>query len=437
MKNLLQILSLTLILGMFAFNSASAQCVELGTTVGELTPQLKSVGGVCGPAAVITNVCDCPTGFVAVGYEGLEGNQWGAQVLSQFSLRCKQLNQDGSLGASVVVTCSNGTDIGDNADGPIDAAAGEVLVGFEVRLGCAMDAVMGESKSILDIANGGTNTVSNAMMRIGGPGGSAQPITYAPDGNVIVGMQTYEDPSNNIAGGVAWRYASLTNVACSGNCSITSITMSNQSACDDGGTDNIVFDDTFTADITVNFSEAPASGTLNLSGNNGSIAVGSLVGNSHTFTGVSFASNGFNINVTASFSATPTCSLNASLGNAPDNCSPNAPAGGVPTLGQWGLILFGLIIFTMVAVFGTERKRTMALVNGSNVSTGKGSRMPFDRKIYMSVLPMVYLAIALIFAVAIFAFGYELTTADLPGSILSGAIVAYLVHFVKITSEKS
>lgn len=435
MKRSLQFFSFSLFLGMIAFSSTWAQCVELGGSVGELSPVLKEVGGFCGDAAVATDVCDCPTGFVAVGYEGLEGNFWGPEVLSQFSLRCRQLNQDGTLGAAVSVTCSNGTDVGDMSDGPIDATSGEALVGFEVRIGCAMDAVMGSSKPIGDIAAGSSNATSNPMAPIGGSGGSPAPIMFVPDGNVIVGMQSYVDPNSSIVSGVAWRYAPIASISCA-NCSIDAIAISNESACNDNGTDAISSDDTFTADITVTFTEAPESGTLDLERVDRSVPVGNLVDGSHTFTAVTLPANGANINITASFSDAA-CRASANLGRAPENCSPNAPApGNIPTLSEWGLILFALIIFTLSVVFGVEQKEFIALATGSSTSSNNRTRFPFNSKVYFAILPIIYLMFVLVFAVAILVFGYELTVADLPGTLLSGAIVAYLIHFAKMTSQK-
>ncbi len=189
-------------------------CFTVGAATGNLAPVLKGVGGVCGPAAVETDICDCPIGYVAVGYEGIAGNPWGPLVLNQFSLRCKQLNQDGTLGAAVTVTCSNGTAVNNNTlVGPVDAGANQAMVGGQLRIGCAIDAVGGFSKPILEVGSGDSNSNNTAMALMGGTGGSLGPLQLAPTGNVIVGMQGYEDQNggntNNVSGGVAWRYAPI------------------------------------------------------------------------------------------------------------------------------------------------------------------------------------------------------------------------------------
>ncbi len=532
--------------------SSFSQCYEVGTTIGSLTPILKNPIGFCPGVAQIADVCDCPAGFVAVGYEGEEGNVYGAMVLSQFSLRCKQLNPDGTLGASVTVTCSNGVANGNTPDGPVDAAVDEALVGFEIRIGCATDAVMGESKPLSEVILGLPNSTSNPMTGIGGTGGSPQPVMYVPDGNVIIGMQTYIEPLNQPAGaigitaGVAWRYAAINSVPCPAMCSvdaisvgnisvcddnntpdpnddtftadvtvdftdapgsgtldlsgdgsasvavgtlavnthtfigvvmsadgtdialtaafsadpacsltnsntgtapvacsnaaacaITDISTSNISACDNNGTTNIVSDDTFTGDVTVTFANAPGSGTLNLTGDaTGSVGVGSIGATSYTFTGLTMSANGTPIGITASFSADAGCIFSDSnTGQAPNQCSLVIPPGSIPTMSEWGLILFALIIFTFSVVLGTQHQQKLA-VSGYGISSKKKSLLPFDKNQFLKVLPLVYLGFVVVFATAISLFGYELTSADIPGSLLSGLVIAYLIQFITISGKK-
>lgn len=547
------VFTLTFIWLSFA-TSNFAQCVELGT-VSQLSPVVKSIIGFCPATAQAASICDCPTGFVAVGYEGEEGNGYGPMVLSQFTLRCKALNSNGTLGATVMVTCSNGTATGTLNDGPIDAAAGEVLVGAEMRIGCAVDAVMGESKSLADVIAGLPNTVSNSMTGIGGTAGAPQPVMYAPAGSVIVGMQTYIDPgntpafANGICAGVAWRYAPIVNCpavcsvdgistsnisACNDNgtltdpsddtytadvtvtftdapasgtldisgdgsasvavgslgagshtfnsvsmsadggsisltatfsadgactlsntnagtapascsngliCSISSISTLNHTACDNNGTPSFAGDDTFTADIIVNFSNAPATGTLDVSGDgSASIAVGSLGAGTHTFNGVTMTADGAAINLIATFSADGTCTLNnASAGFAPASCSSVIPpSGAIPTMSEWGLILFSLIIFTLSVVFGTLHQHKLATEKGTQSFSARTKwSLPFDKATFFKVLPFVYLGFFMVFAIAMTLFAYELTNADIPGSLLSGMVIAYLIQFVKKSTKEN
>lgn len=105
-------------------------------------------------------------------------------------------------------------------------------------------------------------------------------------------------------------------------------------------------------------------------------------------------------------------------------------------MSEWGLILFALIIFGLSVVFGTQRQSAMAMASGGS-STGSRQRLPFDKSVFFKVLPLVYLGFVVVFTIAIQGFGYELTAADPMGSLLAGAIIAYLVHFVMISSSKT
>lgn len=187
-------------------------CNPLGA-VQALPAVTKAVTGFCSTDPPVANTCDCPPGYVVVGYEGEKGNSYGPNVISNFSLRCKKLNGNGTLGNTVIVTCSNGS-LSGIPDGPVDAAANHVMVGAGLNIGCAVDQVRGYSKPISDVIAGSPNLMSSAMPIIGGFGGGAQPNQYAPNGHVIVGMVTYEETNPpggfNVLGasaGVAWRYA--------------------------------------------------------------------------------------------------------------------------------------------------------------------------------------------------------------------------------------
>ena len=100
-------------------------------------------------------------------------------------------------------------------------------------------------------------------------------------------------------------------------CDITSIIATNLSSCDDGGTFDWL-DDTFTADVTVTFDNIPSTGNLKISGTSlvgtDSILVSSIgaADTSYTFTNVLMiakTSNATNINIIASFTADPFCTL--------------------------------------------------------------------------------------------------------------------------------
>ncbi len=96
-------------------------------------------------------------------------------------------------------------------------------------------------------------------------------------------------------------------------CGITGLSAGNQTACDPA-------DNTYTQDVTVTYANAPTSGTLDVNGQNFTITA-----SPQTVTLVGLVSNGQAVNVTASFSEDPTCSLTeTALFTAPENCEPCA-----------------------------------------------------------------------------------------------------------------
>ncbi len=110
---------------------------------------------------------------------------------------------------------------------------------------------------------------------------------------------------------------------CSGSfCVVAAITTTNISACDDQGTADPL-DDTFTADVTVGFTNIPTTGSLNVTGDGTvSVPVSDITGSSYTFTGVVMSSDGGFIRLTAQFSENLNCNLtNTQAGVAPESCS--------------------------------------------------------------------------------------------------------------------
>lgn len=89
-------------------------------------------------------------------------------------------------------------------------------------------------------------------------------------------------------------------------CNISSVAVSNQGSCSDNGTPLDATDDFYTADVTVTYTNPPTTGNLQLEQSGAvldvvTIAVGSLVGTSHTFTGVRLKANGLANPIEAEF----------------------------------------------------------------------------------------------------------------------------------------
>ena len=163
----------------------------------------------------------------------------------------------------------------------------------------------------LDLTGDGTATV--AVSSIGAASHTFTGVMMSADGGAIDLIATFSaDASctlNNTNAGTA-PFPCSANV-CLPTQTINTITTSNLSACNDNGTPTDASDDFFTADITVNYSGTPSTGNLDLTGDGtATAAVGSIGATSHTFTGVTMSADGGAIDLTATFSASPACTLN-------------------------------------------------------------------------------------------------------------------------------
>jgi hypothetical protein len=115
-------------------------------------------------------------------------------------------------------------------------------------------------------------------------------------------------------------------------CNISNISLSNISACNNNGTVPGSTDDTYTADVTVTFANAPATGNLVLSGNvSATESVTNLDGTTtHTFTGVTLPADGTTKSIIATFDADAVCTLTNNSIAAVASCS--VPVCGISTI---------------------------------------------------------------------------------------------------------
>ncbi|MBO6879982.1 hypothetical protein [Winogradskyella sp.] len=110
----------------------------------------------------------------------------------------------------------------------------------------------------------------------------------------------------------------------SSTCSITDILLSNSSSCNDNGSASNASDDYYTSDVTITYSNAPASGTIDLTGTGviggtTSVAIGT---SPQTITGVQLAANGADVEIIATFSAETTCNYTETVaGSGVASCS--------------------------------------------------------------------------------------------------------------------
>ncbi len=187
---------------------------SLGSTVTQLASDVVST--ICGPVSTASINCDCPVGYIATGVEGLESTDFGGLV-GAYNIICRQLMSNGTLGATSQVTCSNGTANTTTVLGPVATTGDNVLVGAQSRIGCAIDRVSIFSNSMADVIAGASNASAPLEGAIfgsnGGAGGDLRPLRSAPNGSVIVGMQTFTtNNSSGYSGGMAWRYAAVEEI---------------------------------------------------------------------------------------------------------------------------------------------------------------------------------------------------------------------------------
>jgi len=96
----------------------------------------------------------------------------------------------------------------------------------------------------------------------------------------------------------------------------------------------------------------------------------------------------------------------------------------VPTMGQWAFIIFSLIMVALGMVIVRQQKLVLA---GNQNTSFSFRNMPFDKVSFQKSLGLVGLSLVLIFGIAVTFFGYEMTNADIPGSLLSMPLVAYII----------
>ncbi len=180
-------------------------------------------GSLTGYNGTSSKICDCPPGYVAVGYHGGAG-AW----MDVMGLICKKLNADGTLDNTLVYTDTAGaasTDPnGSINSGDLTTAGDNALTGMVftenqyTSFGNFMSSAHGISLPISAIAmsqNSPTNFISQL-----GPDGLPLGTVNVPPGNVIVGMTgtagISQVTTNTYLTGIILRYAPLINTTVNG-----------------------------------------------------------------------------------------------------------------------------------------------------------------------------------------------------------------------------
>ena len=162
-----------------------------------------------------TVVCDCPTGYAAVGYAVYSG-AW----IDRFSLECKQLH-NGVVSGPSVFTNTAGSSTGGGFAGLIDfGSSNQVLVGMNANYNSYsydLDGIQGLGQDAAYVWGSGSNASSASPLTFThGSGAYGHPVylgtVVVPDGNVITGMVAYNNgASNGYASGFTLRYMPMSS----------------------------------------------------------------------------------------------------------------------------------------------------------------------------------------------------------------------------------
>ena len=333
MKHLFHNNAKVLALFIFLFVAkAQAQTYSLGTT---------STGSLIGYSGKETT-CDCPTGYVAVGYTG-----GSAAWMDRFQLICAKLNSDGTVGTSLSYATAVGPVSGASNDhnsiGNITATGNYALTSFSgtstnyTTYGNFMSSLIGLATPITSIVSSNTNNSVNLSNF--GPIGPSLGSVSVPAGNVIVGVVgesgSNAGTGNSYVAGLKLRYAPIMKTAiptplissftpthgCSGiNVTITGSNFTGTTAVSIAGKSVASFIVNSNTSITATVGSADITGTIKITTPNG-IAI-----SSGTF------SIGSNVNVYAY--VTNINANNVSVINTANNTiSTTIPVGSTP----WGV----------------------------------------------------------------------------------------------------
>lgn len=178
----------------------------------------------------------------------------------------------------------------------------------------------------------GTGDLAGLSLTVSNTGGAGQPDVRDNDATLVSTIPTI----SYLTGKSGHNDHTLDIGFAPAACAITNLTVANRSSCNNNGTAGNTGDDWITANVTVTFSDPPATGNLVLSGDvlagggATSVTVATAgAGPTYTFTGVRLRADGTPIVVTATFDAEPACTFTNSTIPAEPPCStcPTIPCG--------------------------------------------------------------------------------------------------------------
>ncbi len=257
-------------------NISSVSSTTIGSAAGVLPNQ--------NSGSPVPNIsCNCPTGYVAVGYEGFQGC-----IVDEFRLICRQVMPNGTLGGAIVNTCSSGSLPSGSTRVSRSFSGNQVLVGFNVRdvlfqyqsgSNRTHLSITGYGKNLLDVSAGIPNNTGNVTATgLSGSGcfssGTATTIQYAPAGHAIIGFDAFSGSTYSSA--IRFRYASITSLTginnnSFDNCGVSNVSLSTSILnCTNIGSNVITLtvtdihnnSNTCNATVTVQDNQAPVANCL-------------------------------------------------------------------------------------------------------------------------------------------------------------------------------
>lgn len=126
------------------------------------------------------------------------------------------------------------------------------------------------------------------------------------------------------------------------------------------------------------------------------------------------------------------CDLVNGVWDSNKTCNPATGMCEVPTLSQWGIILLSLLLLTICSLsIIRQRQPNLAMATGSM----QGMKVPlFNMDLFkrtaLKSIPFIILAIAIISLIE-----GGLFTRNIIGTVLSGLIISYLIHFILINEK--
>jgi hypothetical protein len=103
----------------------------------------------------------------------------------------------------------------------------------------------------------------------------------------------------------------------------------------------------------------------------------------------------------------------------------------VPTLSEWGLIIFTLLLLTVGTLFFMRQQVTMSAMGGGTLRSEGGNPLPFVLAVFIRALTITGLLVLLGFSVA-FWLSSPPSTTDIVGTSISVPIFAYLLHLLML-----